>query len=316
MRFVTNAVKLAEMESTLKESKVRETEFRQLSDRAQREVDSYVSSINTIQTRYMEALKERGIYDAECKVAKEEALGLSRILESRQAEISTLKAARTELEKKLAEANDALLHSTNPELVKMAQLENDLSAANAQVQHLERKVAVMQSDTDYSKNMYNTASQRGSELASENRGYEKQIEQLQRQADANIVEVNRVQARNEVRALAQQVKELKNVVRERDTELNRVREELKALKSGRRETRQSSVPRSPRLNSLGTMSPRNGARVPSAMGGPSSSRGTSPAPATGIFDMSASSGNGVQNAAAFTQGPGANRLSHLRDQRF
>ncbi|KAI3323041.1 hypothetical protein HD806DRAFT_535536 [Xylariaceae sp. AK1471] len=310
------SAKLAEMEPKLKESKARENEFRQLCDRAQKEVNSYASSINKIQTRYMEALKERGIFEAECKTAREEASGLGRSLESRQTEIATLKATRTELEKKLTEANDALLHSSNPNLIKMAQLEKDLNAANAQVQRLDKRVAVMQSDTDYSKNMYNTASQRGSELASENRGYEKQIEQLQRKADANIIEVNRVQARNEVRALAQQVKELKNVARERDAELNRIREELKALKSGRRETRQSSVPRSPRLNSLGVMSPRNGTRGPSAMGGPSSSRGTSPAPPTGVFDMPASSGNGAQNTTAFTQGPGANRISHLRDQRF
>ncbi|KAI0457986.1 hypothetical protein F5B21DRAFT_58233 [Xylaria acuta] len=308
--------KFAGLESKLEESKARETEFRQLSDRAQKEVDGYVSSINNIQTRYMDALKERGIFEADCKIAQEQASVLSGSLESCRAEIATLKATRTELEKKLAENNNALLHSSNPDLVKVAELEKSLNEANADVQQLKKRIVVMQSDLDYSKNLYNQASQRAIDLSSENRGYENKIRDLQRKADDNIVEVNKVQSRNEVRILAQQVKEQKNLVRERTAELNRIKEELKSLKSGRRETRQSSVPRSPRLSSLGVMSPRNGTRVPSAMGGPSSSRGTSPQPPMAVFDGPVGSGNGVQNAAMFNQGPGANRFAHLRDQRF
>ncbi|KAI1754573.1 hypothetical protein F4782DRAFT_528493 [Xylaria castorea] len=308
--------KFVDMESKLEESKARENEFRQLSDRAQKEVDSYVSSINNIQTRYMDALKERGIFEADCKTAQEQASVLGGSLESCRTEIATLKATRTGLEKKLAEANNALLNSSNPDLVKAVELEKGLNEANTDVQQLKKRLIVMQSDLDYSKNMYNQASQRAIDLSSENRGYENKIQELQRKADDNIVEVNKVQSRNEVRILAQQVKEQKNLVRERTAELNRIKEELKSLRSGRRETRQSSVPRSPRLSSLGVMSPRNGTRGPSAMGGPSSSRGTSPQPPAALFDGPAGSGNGMQNAAPFNQGLGANRFAHLRDQRF
>ncbi|RWA14024.1 hypothetical protein EKO27_g1075 [Xylaria grammica] len=309
------AEKFAELESKLEESKVREDGFRRLSDRNQREADSYRSSINNIQTKYMDALRERGIFETDCKIAQEQASVLGASLESCRTEISTLKATRTELEKKLAEANDALLHSSNPDLAKMAEMEKNLNTANAQVEDLKKRVIVMQSDTDYRQNLYNQASQRATELSSENRGYEKKIQELQRKADDNVVEVNKVQSRNEVRILSQQIKEQKNLVREREAELNRVKEELKSLKSGRRETRQSSVPRSPRLTSLGVMSPRNGTRGPSAMGGPSSSRGASPQPPVAVFDGPVGSGNGVQNAAMFGQGP-TNRFAHLRDQRF
>ncbi|KAI1117179.1 hypothetical protein F5Y14DRAFT_403425 [Nemania sp. NC0429] len=307
--------KFAELESQLKESKSRENEFRQLSDRAQKEVNSYVSSINNIQTRYMEALQDRGIFEADCKIAQEQASVLGNSLESCRTEIATLKATRTELEKKLATANDALLHSSTPDLVKLAELDRDLNKAKADVQRLENNKVVMQSDTDYMKNKYTEASQRATELAAENRGLEKTIEELRRKADENVVEVNRVQSRNELRILTQQLKEQKSLVREHVTELNRVREELKSAKSGRRETRQSSVPRSPRL-SLGVMSPRNGPRGPSAMGGPSSSRGTSPQPPPVLSDGPVGAGNGVQNAAIFGQGSVSNRFAHLRDQRF
>ncbi|KAI1422180.1 hypothetical protein F5Y12DRAFT_642197 [Xylaria sp. FL1777] len=307
--------KFAELESKLEESRARADGFRQLSDRNQKETNSYGSSINNIQKRYMEALEERGIFEADCKTAEEQAAVLSRSLDSCRTEIATLKTTRAELEKKLAEANDALLHSSNPDLVKMAEMEKNLNKANAQVEDLQKRLIIMQSDTDYNKNLYNQASQRAAELASENRGYEKKIEELRRKANDNIVEVNKTQSRNEARTFAQQITEQKNLVREREAELNRVKEELKSLKSGRRETRQSSVPRSPRL-SLGVMSPRNGTRGPSAMGGPSSSRGTSPQPPVAVFDGPVGSVNSVQNAALFNQGPVSSRFAHLRDQRF
>ncbi|KAI0810608.1 hypothetical protein GGR55DRAFT_644634 [Xylaria sp. FL0064] len=307
--------KFADLESKLEESKARADSFRQLSDRNQKETSDVTASINNIQKRYMEALEERGIFEANCKTAEEQAAVLSRSLESCRTEIATLKATRAELEKKLAEANDALLHSSNPDLVKLAEMERNLNTANAQVEDLKKRLVVTQSDADYNKNLYNQASQRATELASENRGYEKKIEELRRKADHNIVEVNKTQSRNEAKILAQQITEQKSLVREREAELNRVKEELKVLRSGRRETRQSSVPRSPRP-SLGVMSPRNGTRVPSAMGGPSSSRGTSPQPPMAIFDGPVGSGNGVQNAALFNQGPASSRFAHLRDQRF
>ncbi|KAI1284448.1 hypothetical protein F5Y07DRAFT_346558 [Xylaria sp. FL0933] len=307
--------KFADLESKLEESKARADSFRQLSDRNQKETSDVTASINNIQKRYMEALEERGIFEANCRTAEEQAAVLSRSLESCRTEIATLKATRAELEKKLAEANDALLHSSNPDLVKLAEMERNLNTANAQVEDLKKRLVVTQSDADYNKNLYNQASQRATELASENRGYEKKIEELRRKADHNIVEVNKTQSRNEAKILAQQITEQKSLVREREAELNRVKEELKVLRSGRRETRQSSVPRSPRP-SLGVMSPRNGTRVPSAMGGPSSSRGTSPQPPMAVFDGPVGSGNAVQNAALFNQGPASSRFAHLRDQRF
>jgi chromosome segregation ATPase len=265
----------------------------------------------------MDALRDRGIFEAECKAAKEEAAALNRSLESSRVEVTTLRATRAELEKKLAEANNALLNSPNTDLVKMAEMEKELNVAKTEVQRLEKRIVVMQSDNDYSKNMYNQASQRATELSSENRAYEGQIAELKRRADDNILQANKIQARQEARALALQVRDSRNQLRDRELELNRARDELRALRNGRRETRQSSVPHSPRLSSLGVMSPRNGNRVPSAMGGPSSSRGTSPAPPTGVFDGPAGSGtNAIPNSSLFNQGPGASRFSHLRDQRF
>ncbi|KAK5630832.1 hypothetical protein RRF57_006547 [Xylaria bambusicola] len=314
-----NILQFTELMSKLRESKAREDDFRQLSDRNQNEADSYRSSINNIQTRYMDALKERGIFEADCRAAQEQAAIQSRSLESCRTEIATLKTTKAELEKKLAEANDALLHSSNPDLVKMAKLETSWNTANAQVEDLKKRLVVVQSDADYNKNLYQQASHRAAELAAENRGYERKNEELRRKADSNVIAVNKTQSRNEGKTLSMQVAEYRTIIRERETELNRVREELKSLRSSRRETRQSSVPRSPRMSALGVMSPRNGGtRGPSAiaMGGPSSSRASSPQPPVAVFDGPPGSGNGVQNAAMHNQSPGVTRLTHLRDSRF
>ncbi|KAI5867313.1 hypothetical protein GGS23DRAFT_547776 [Durotheca rogersii] len=294
------STKITSLEAQLRESKQREKEFRELSDRAQKEVNGYSSSINSIQVKYMDALKDRGTYEAECTKIKEEARILAARLEASAKESEALNENNAELQRKLAEASKALLGSPNPELAKLAVLEKDFEEAKNKILQLEKKIAVTRSDMEYAQNAYQDASQKAVGLRAENIELEQKIEQLGRKADENIVKVNRIQSVNEVKELVRQLDEQKNLVRDRDMELSRLKEELRALKNGRRETRQSSVPRSPRLGALGVMSPRNGGRVK----GGSSSRGTSPAPPTGIYDGPAGAPN-----------PNS-RFSHLRNAPF
>ncbi|KAI5918900.1 hypothetical protein F4810DRAFT_548054 [Camillea tinctor] len=314
---------IANLQAKLDESHHRESQFRELSDRSKKEVDSYTSSIWAIQVKYMEALKDRGVFDADCQKAKEETKNLTKRLESSQAENVALKQKNAELEKKLSEATEALLNSSNPDLVKLASQEKELEKAKAKAQQLEKQVAIVQNDMEFTKNQYQTASQRAMELSAENRGLEQQIAKLRQRADANIVEVNRIQSRREVKELTRMLQEQRTIVREREAELNHVRDELR-IRSSRRETRQSSVPRSPRLSALSVMSPRNGSvRIPSAMGG-GSSRGGSPAYDSGSGGPGGYAGGGTgvagsmaQNAPLFNQPAGSNhRYSHLRDGRF
>ena len=141
-------------------------EFRQLSDRSKKEVDGYAASINKIQTRFMEALKDRGIFEAECTEAKEQASTLTTSLESARKENETLKDTNTELRKKLSEATESLLHSSVPELSKMAQLSQDLEESRAAAQ-----------------------------LRVENGELEAQLEVLGRRASDNVARVHELQNR-------------------------------------------------------------------------------------------------------------------------
>ncbi|CAJ2507450.1 Uu.00g086360.m01.CDS01 [Anthostomella pinea] len=304
------STKIANLQAEMAESKLRERQFRQLSDRSKTEVDSYASSINMIQTKFMAALKDRGIFEAECTSAKEEAKALTASLQSSRTENGKLEEKHAEVQRKLSEATELLLNSSNPEHVRMMQLQKDLDEATTKVEQLEKKVATTQKDAEYARHLYQQSSQRATELSMENRDCERQIEELQRKADENIVTINKAQAANDVKELTRMLGEQKMIVREREAELSRVKEDLKSARNGRRGTRQSSVPGSPRLNALyGVMSPRNAGGTRGA-----SSRGTSPAPAMGGFD--GSGGSSTPSTPVFNQSAGINRFAHLRDSRF
>ncbi|RYP66488.1 hypothetical protein DL769_006031 [Monosporascus sp. CRB-8-3] len=322
-RLETLSAKIARLTVELKESKERENEFRRLSDRSKKEVDGYTASINTIQAKFMEALKDRGIFEADCAEATEKANALTSALESARKENATLKETNTELRKKLSEATQSLLNSSIPEASKLAQLEKDLEEARTRVQHLEKRVTLAQGDLEYTKNAYQQASHSATQLRAENRELEARAEVLARRADDNVARVNELQSRQEVAELARLLAEQRGITRDREARLGQLHEELRLARAGRRETRQSSVPRSPRMtaalgggsSSASVLSPRNHNHHPttpsSVARAATSSRAASPASATGAqppLGVFESGGGGVVPGMPFF-----NRHAHLRD---
>ncbi|RYP34866.1 hypothetical protein DL766_002764 [Monosporascus sp. MC13-8B] len=322
-RLEALSAKIARLTAELKESGERENEFRHLSDRSKEEVDGYTASINTIQTKFMEALKDRGIFEADCAEATEKANTLTSVLESVRKENATLKETNTELRKKLSEATESLLNSSIPEVSKLAQLEKDLEEARAKAQHLEKRVTLAQGDLEYTKNAYQQASHSATQLRAENRELEARLEALARRADDNVARVNELQSRQEAAELARLLAEQRGITRDREARLGQLHEELRLARAGRRETRQSSVPRSPRMtaalgggsSSASVLSPRNHNHHPttpsSVARAATSSRAASPASATGAqppLGVFESGGGGVVSGMPFF-----NRHAHLRD---
>ncbi len=207
----------------------------------------------------MEALKDRGIFEAECNEATEQARALTSALKSARNENETLKDANADLRKRLSEATESLLTSSVPEASRLARTEKELEEARDKVQYLEKRLALAQRDHEYAKNAYQEASQGTMQLRADNRALEARVEALARQADDNVVRVRQLQARRETEELAQLLSEQRAAVRDRELELGRLREEVRSLRNGRRETLQSSVPRSPRLSAAlerSVLSPR------------------------------------------------------------
>lgn len=238
-------------------------------------------------------------------MAVEKANAAIERLEAKNADIEALREKNKLLESKLAEANDTLANSTVPEIAKLAQAEKDRQEALATVEKLEKKIRGVQNEVEYSRKAYQDASNAHTELSQENRELKTQVAELGRRASENLLKIHQIHAQNETGEILRHMDEVQALLENRERELERAKEELKYLKNGRRETRQGSVPRSPRT---GVMSPRP-AR---GMGGPGS-RGTSPAPMSSDGPGVGGGSGPVPGMTFFPPVGNAGRWGHLRD---
>ncbi|KAK9780411.1 hypothetical protein SCAR479_02526 [Seiridium cardinale] len=298
------AAQMAKLEAELEKTRSERDQFRELADRTKREVDSWTTSMKRIQPRYMAALRDRGIFQKERDTALENQREMSAQLQSTKKDLSTASQKNGELKQKLAEAQESLLSGDSPDLAKMTRIEKEVEEARVKVSDFEKKAASAQRDREFASNEYQNASHRAFELRKENDALQQQIIELARKADDNIVLINQTQQRNEVGELVRLLEEQRTIVKDRENELNRAREQLAVLKNGRRETRQSSVPRSPRL---GVSSPRTVRRAATEAASGAGSRGTSPS-----FDVGGTIMPGIGSLFAGQQ-QGNGRYAHLRD---
>ncbi|KAK3374020.1 hypothetical protein B0T24DRAFT_657686 [Lasiosphaeria ovina] len=289
------ACKIAELENLLHTQANAEAILHVRVKTLEEERDSYKRTVQTTQPKYMQALKDRGTFEVEHKKAIDDANTAKKRLEAARVEAATLKEQIKDLQSDKSIA--ALANLSNPEVAGLAQAWKDLEEAQAKAQSLEKKLTSAQNETEYSRAAYQDASNSFVELKAENQELRAKAEILAKRADENLVRIHQINAENQVDATRRQTDELHAIIRERERELERVREELRVMRSGRRETRQVSVPRSPRPS---VMSPRPSRAVVGGAG----SRGTSPAP----FDGAAGPATTVPGMA-FNNG----RWPHLRD---
>ena len=197
------------------------------------------------------------------------------------AEIAQLKAAPVK--------NDPEERATTSTPSATREPEKDLEAAQAEVERMKKRVDNAERELEYTRGAYQNASQAANDLGNENRELAVRIKGLEHKASENLLTIHKVNVENQVKQLIKANDELAVVLRERESEIDRLREEMRVLKT-RRETRQSSVPKSPRM---GVMSPR--ARMQGGL-----SRGSSPVQLEAGLQM-------------FGQQAGNGRWGHLRD---
>jgi chromosome segregation ATPase len=295
--------KIAELEARLAAQSTVEAKTREHFTSLESQLRSYERTVQSLQPKYMDALRDRGTFEKQCQKALER-------LEAQTAEVDVLKQKNELLETKLAEANNTLANSSNPDIAKLATVDK-----------LEKKILALQNELDYSRKAYQDASNTHTELNREHQNLKKQTAELQRCASENLRNIHRIHAQNEMAEVNREIDELRATLENRERELERAKEELKYLKNGRRETRQGSVPRSPRTSAV--LSPR----ARGVGGGGAGSRGTSPAPMMSSDGPTGSGGGGGSGGAAaggaaavpgmtfFPPGAGGNagRWGHLRD---
>ncbi|KAF6817317.1 endosomal cargo receptor [Colletotrichum sojae] len=292
----TLTTKVSELEYQLAEKTSLETNLRKHITNLSKRVKSHDKTINVIQERHMEALRERSKYEAERDEAKrneETAWEKCRLLESK------VQALDEELKKKSATLDEALVNAGTVATDVFKQKTEDLNKSLTKIAELEKKLESREGELGYARDVYQTANQTNSELSRENRELKEQVAEFHKQAAGSLVQIQGINASEQVKEMQRQIAETQAICRDREKELARVEKELRTLKNGRRETRQQSVPRSPRL---GIMSPR----TIRTTGGGSASRGTSPAP------NESGGGTPVPGMQLFNS-PANGRYSHLRD---
>ncbi|KEY69880.1 hypothetical protein S7711_06436, partial [Stachybotrys chartarum IBT 7711] len=251
---------------------------------------SYEKTYNKIYERFRKAVGDRTAFERE-KMSAENALQAAR--DSSKAENDKLRTRITELEATLSRFTAA--DGESPEGL-LARNEGLLKTAQGHAQGLEKRLENAKTNEQYLTNRYQSATASVTTMRREIEDLEEQKRHLQQHASENFVEIQKIQADKVSHELLSQNQDLKAQLRDREVEIERLREEIRQTKK----TRAVSTPRSPRL---GVMSPRIGRGA----AGASSSRGTSPTPMPGLEGVP-----GMQYMAGGAQ-PGSGRWNRLLD---
>ena len=196
-------------------------------------------------------------------------------LDTRTTELAILREQKVLVDKELVAARTALSSSSIPEVAELQRLKDELSVARVDMEKAQKKIANAQNDMEYMRNNYQKASSAAAEMRNELDELKAQNATLARKASENTVEIHRIQSVTETKQYLQLISELEVEKAAVERELEKKSEELRSIQNGRRATRGTSVPRSPRM---GTMSPGQASRPMARVLGNVGSRGTSPGP--------------------------------------
>ncbi|CAK7263483.1 hypothetical protein SEPCBS119000_000513 [Sporothrix epigloea] len=280
-RLEALAAKVAGLEEQLQEKESLEATLTERVHTLNRLVKGQTATINECQTKLLAAVKERGVFERERDAAVQEVTLTKEKLESRTTALAELRAAKKEADASLAAANALAAGSSQPDVAELGAARVALQEAHEKVAALERKASNNSEELEFARRAYQDASNAAAEMSAENRDLSARVKELDRLAADNLRKIRETQNRNELEAYRQQWTEAMTMLGERERELEIARDELRTLKNGRRETRQCSVPRSPRLGVMGSRTlPGRGSSV--AVGsngggtGVSSGRGNTP----------------------------------------
>lgn len=253
-------------------------------DKKGEQVQGYAKFVRRFQPRYQEAIGDRGSFEAQRDKAVKEKDRVQKDLDRIQTRVAKLTEEKQELEARLQE----LAKSDNLSLAAAAQREVDLKASQDKAVALERQIKTIREDLNFAQSRYQDASDKAAALGEENSGLKLRIQDLEVRASDNIVQIRKINAKRIDGQLRQMYDQEKAMRQDREREIDRKNEELRNYKArfGGRETRGSSVPRSPRIRQM-------------------SSRNTSP-----VGDNGGGNGGGNGGPASGVFGP---RGSHLRD---
>lgn len=264
------------VEAELRSKDAAEANLRQLYERSVAKCNDLDESIQSIQRKYQDALNDRGSAQHDLNEALSEQATLRQRFDARVAELAKVREEKAAINAELIAAREALATSAIPEIAEFNTLKDELRAARGEYERSQKKITNMQSEIEYMRGHYQTASSAAADAQSEVDGLREQIETLSRKASDNAREIHLIQSSEEIKQYLERIDQRDATIGELEKELEKKSEELRMVMNGRRSTRGTSVPRSPRM---GTMSPNVRERpISRVLGSGVGSRGNSPAP--------------------------------------
>ncbi|KAF7959823.1 hypothetical protein EAE96_001428 [Botrytis aclada] len=240
--------------------------------------EDYEGSIKRIQPKFQRALDERARFEHESAQAMKRLSEYEKKLEIQGSAAAKLREENASLKAELAVAQKSLAASVVPSVAELQKTKDELRDAQAEIERLKKNYTSAEKRADYATSLYQEHSQQNHEMRNQLEALQSERKGLQSEASAARVEIQKVNHDGIIQQQLDTINELKREVAERERMLESVSRQLESYQNGRRTTRGTSVPRSPRMNN---MSPRPRVMGSMAPGSNTASRGNSPAP--GIF---------------------------------
>ncbi|KAJ5462701.1 Histone deacetylase complexsubunit 2/3 [Penicillium sp. IBT 31633x] len=202
--------------------------------------------LGLLQHRYESRTNELHTNRRERDCVIESKASIEQRVEKQKETISSLKEERTQLQRELEEARQALKDGggSSAELETAREEIRRLTKENS---NLERKADFEKNQSQYIREQYQTASTAAAQSGSEIRQLAAENESLKRKADTNITQLRELHMRDESARHIARIEELEATLATRDEFLRRKEDELREIRKNRPSTRSTSTqPRSPK----------------------------------------------------------------------
>ncbi|KAG4437214.1 hypothetical protein IFR05_007303 [Cadophora sp. M221] len=265
--------RVSDLEAQLRAREATEMLLREINQDLESRCQDYEGSIAAIQPKYQQALNDRGEFEWENKQIIEREARLKKERDNKDAEVIKLRETNATIEAELSAAKTALATSAVPEITEFAKLKDDLANSRLETEKEHKRYLSANGDLEYLRTQFQTSSSSAAEHNNELRSLQEELASFRERSALDKVRIHEIQTSNENTELRQENTVLKARLKDLERDFEKKQEELKAVTNGRRATRGTSVPQSPRLGNQSSPGTRPSGRV--LHGG---SRGNSPGP--------------------------------------
>lgn len=214
--------------------------------RTKAQLQELEQALSSLQHRYETRTKNLHKIREERDSLLADRTALEERLARQKEDMSKLKEERSLLRKELDEARQELKNGGGS-LASLESAREDIRRLTKENSSLERKAEYSQSQTEYTREQYQTASTVAAQAVNEARELQEQNQELSRKLAENLAQLREMNMQNSSAIHLARIEELETILAARDDLLRRKEEELREIRKNRPSTRSTSTqPRSPK----------------------------------------------------------------------